>query len=175
MKKLKTTIATLTILLITTLTYGNTPTDSVHLIKETDAMNGKTYVYGSRAFVVAEDDNKKGFRVDTYIREDMSFGFIVVTLVGLGSCNENDELIILCDSGQKVTKKSWNKFNCKGDAYFNLTEAEIDILRKNPIDKIRVTNGRTYDSYTGQVKAKDKSYFMQLFYALDNKIIKKTK
>jgi hypothetical protein len=34
-----------------------------------------------------------------------------------------------------------------------------------------MTNGRTYDSYTGDVKKKDKRYFIQVLYALDNNLI----
>ena len=33
-----------------------------------------------------------------------------------------------------------------------------------------MTNGITYDSYTGDVKLKDKRYLIQLFYGLDNKL-----
>jgi hypothetical protein len=52
-----------------------------------------------------------------------------------------------------------------------MTEKEIQLLRTQTLSKIRMTNGRTYDSYTGDVKQKDKRYFIQLFYALDNNLI----
>lgn len=175
MKNLKVMMMTLMMCLMTMVSFGQTSKDSVYLVKETDAMSGKTYVYGNRAFIVANDAGNVGFRVDTYIRDNMSFGFITVTMVGIGSCNENDEIIILFDNGEKITKKSWKDFNCEGEAYFNLTEKEIDLLRTQPISKIRMTNGRTYDSYTGDVKEKDKRYFIQLFYALDNKLLTEKK
>ena len=144
--------------------------DSVYVIKESDAMSGETYVYGNRSFIVANDESTKGFKVDTYIKSDLSFGMITVKMVNIGNCNENDEIIILFENGEKITKKSWKKFNCDGEAYFNLSESDIQVLRTQPISKIRMTNGRTYDSYTGDVKSKDKRYFIQLFYALDNKL-----
>lgn len=153
------------------MSFGQTIKDSVYVIKETDAMSGKTYIYGNRAFIVANDAGNVGFRVDTYIQDDLSLGMITVTMVGIGSCNENDEIIILFENGEKITKKSWKDFNCDGEAYFNMTKEEIEILRTQPISKIRMTNGRSYDSYTGDVKVKDKRYFIQLFYALDNKLI----
>ena len=171
MKSLKVMMMTLIMCLITMFSFGQTSKDSVYLVKETDEMSGRTYVYSNRAFIVADDDGKIGFRVGTYIKNDLSFGMITVTMVGIGNCNENDEIIILFENGEKITKKSWKKFNCKGEAYFNMTEKEIKLLRTEPISKIRMTNGRTYDSYTGDVKEKDKRYFIQLFYALDNKII----
>jgi len=149
--------------------------DSVYLVKETDEMSGKTYVYGNRGFIVANDEGKIGFRVDTYIKNDLSFGMITVTMVGIGNCNENDEIIILFENGERITKKSWLEFNCDGDAYFYMNEKEIQLLRTQPMSKIRMTNGWTYDSYTGDVKEKDKRYFIQLFYALDNKLLTEKK
>ena len=160
---------------MTMVSFGQTSKDSVYVVKETDAMSGKTYVYANRAFIVANDAGKVGFRVGTYIKDDLSFGMITVTMVGIGNCNENDEIIILFENGEKITKKSWNKFNCDGEAYFNMNEKEIQLLRTQPISKIRMTNGRTYDSYTGDVKEKDKRYFIQLFYALDNKLLTEKK
>lgn len=171
MKNVKVMMMTLMMCLMTMVSFGQTSKDSVFVVKETDAMSGKTYVYGNRAFIVANDAGKVGFRVDTYIKDDLSFGMITVTMVGIGNCNENDEIIILFESGEKITKKSWKKFNCDGEAYFNMNEKEIQLLRTQPISKIRMTNGRTYDSYTGDVKEKDKRYFIQLFYALDNKLL----
>ena len=149
--------------------------DSVYLVKETDEMSGKTYVYGNRRFIVANDAGEVGFRVGAYIRDNMSFGFISVTMVGIGSCNENDEIIILFENGERITKKSWLEFNCDGDAYFYMNKKEIQLLRTQPMSKIRMTNGWTYDSYTGDVKEKDKRYFIQLFYALDNKLLTEKK
>ena len=74
------------------------------------------------------------------------------------------------ENGGKITKKSWNDFNCEGNAYFYLTKDEIELLRTNPLSKIRMINGRTYDSFTGEVQKKDKRYFIQIFYALDNNL-----
>lgn len=171
MKNLKLMMMTLMMCFMSLTSFAQTANaDSVYVIKESDAMSGETYVYGNRAFIVANDESTKGFKVDTYIKSDLSFGMITVKMVNIGNCNENDEIIILFENGEKITKKSWKKFNCDGEAYFNLSESDIKILRTQPISKIRMTNGRTYDSYTGDVKSKDKRYFIQLFYALDNKL-----
>jgi hypothetical protein len=156
---------------MTTLFYGQTNKDSVYLIKSTDEMSDKTYIYTNRDFVVSNESKTKGFRIGTYIKKDMTFQMITVTMVGIGSCNEKDEIIILFENGEKITKKSWKEFNCKGEAYFNLNDSEIDLLRTQSISKIRMTNGRTYDSYTGDLLEKDKRYFIQLFYCLDNGLV----
>jgi len=172
MKNLKVTIITIAISLIAVVSFAQTSKDNVYVIKETDAMSGKSYVYGSRDFICANDAGKIGFRISTHINsETLKFSMITATMVGLGTCNENDEIIILFENGQKIIKKSWKKFNCDGETYFNIDNEEIELLRTQPLSKIRMTNGRTYDSYTGDVKLKDKKYFMQLFHALDNGLI----
>ena len=47
----------------------------------------------------------------------------------------------------------------------------MKLLKTQPMSKIRMTNGRTYESYTGDVTDKNKRYFIQLFNAIENKII----
>ena len=170
MKNLKVKM-TLIMCLMAVVSFGQTSKDSVSLLKKTDEMSGKTYVYANREFILANDAGKIGFIVGTYIKNDLSFNMIAVTMVGHGSCNENNEIIILFENGEKIIKKSWKKFNCEGETYFDMNEKEIQLLRTEPMAKIRMTNDRTYNSYTGDVKEKDKRYFIQLFYALDNKLL----
>jgi hypothetical protein len=169
MNKLKITIITLMMCFMTITLFAQP--DSVYVIKSSDAMSGKTYIYGSKNFVVTNETKDKGFIVDTYINDNLSLQMITVVMVGIGSCNENDEIIILFENGEKIVKKSWKSFNCDGEAYFNINELEMKLLRTLPMAKIRMTNGRSFDSYTGDVIAKDKRYFIQLLYALDNKLI----
>jgi hypothetical protein len=173
MKKSKAFMATLVMCftIITSFAQTTTQIDTVYVTKETDAMSGKIFIYPSRAFVVANDENKKGFRISGFIRDNLTLASIHVTMVGLGRCNEDDEIIILFENGQKITAKSWKKFNCEGDAYFNINDKDSEILRTQKLSKIRMTNGRTFDSYTGDVKAKDVKYFMQLLHCLDNKLV----
>lgn len=170
MKKLKNILLLLAVILSTSETFSQSQSDSVYIIRETDDMSGKVYVYGNRAFIVSNPENTTGFRISTYITDQFEVGMITVKMVGLGGCNENDEMIILLENGEKITKRSWKKFNCEGEAYFSLDNYDLDLLRKTPISKIRITNGRTYKSYTGEVKTKDKRYFIQLLYSIDNKI-----
>jgi hypothetical protein len=170
MKNVKTMMITLMMCLVTILSFGQR--DSVYVIKETDAMDGKVIAYSSRDFICANDAGKIGFRVSAHINfRDIKFSMITATMVGIGSCNEKDEMIILFENGEKIIKTSWKEFNCEGGTYFDMNDDDIQLLRTQPISKIRMTNGRTYDSYTGDVKKKDKRYFIQVLYALDNNLI----
>jgi hypothetical protein len=170
MKNVKTMMVTLMMCLVTMVSFGQT--DSVYVIKQTDAMDGKVIAYSSRDFICANDAGKIGFRVSAHINfRDIKFSMITATMVGIGSCNEKDEMIILFENGEKIIKTSWKEFNCEGGTYFDMNDDDIQLLRTQPISKIRMTNGRTYDSYTGDVKKKDKRYFIQVLYALDNNLI----
>lgn len=173
MNKLKVTMMTLMMCFVTITLFAQT--DSVYVIKSSDEMSGKTYIYGSKNLVISNDTKEKGFIVDTYIDDNLSIRMITVVMVGIGNCNENDEIIILFENGEKITKKSWKSWNCDGEAYFNITKLEMEMLRTLPMAKIRMTNGISYDSYTGDVIVKDKRYFIQLLYALDNKLILENK
>lgn len=145
--------------------------DSVYVVKETDVMTSKSYYYPSRVLVVSDESGKTGFKIDCYIKDDGGrLSDLLVTMVNIGSCNENDELIILFENGEKITKTSWKKFNCKGEAYFTLDSNDIELLKSNKISKIRMTNGYSFQSFTGDVKSKDKRFFIQLLYGIENKL-----
>ena len=175
MKNFNLIMMTLIMCLVSAVSFGQN-LDSVYVIKEIDSMNGKTYVYGNRNFICADDNEKIGFKISAYINSDkLSFSMITAIMSGIGSCNENDEIIVLFENGAKITKRSFNEFNCEGKAYFRMNEEEIQLLRTQTLSKIRMSNGRSYDSYTGNVNQKDKRYFIQLFYCLDNKFFKEDK
>jgi hypothetical protein len=170
MKKMKTLLMVLSMCLLSMISFGQN--DNVYLIKEYDQMSGDSLIYINRSIVVANSTNTIGFIIDAYIRNDMTFGFITATMVGIGNCNRNDEIIILFDNNEKIIKKSWNDFNCKGETYFDLNENEINLLKTQTMSKIRMTNGETFDSYTGNVNQSDKKYFIHIFKAIDNGLIK---
>jgi glycerate kinase len=169
MKPLKIVIVTLVICLVSVVSFGQIVTkDSVYIIRETDAMSGLTHVYSSRRFICANEAGKIGFIVSAVIKSDI---IITATMIGIGGCNENDVIIILFENGEKIVKTSWKKFNCDGETYFDVNEKDMQLLRTQTLSKIRMTNGRTHDNYTGDVKSKDRRYFIQLLYALDNNLI----
>lgn len=144
--------------------------DSVYIIKKIDEMSGETSVRVNRFLWLGDDDGVSRFAVSPHIEVDSVFSLVSVIMMDMGNCNENDEIIILFDNGERIIKKSFNKFNCDGIALFDMNKEEIQLLRTQPISKIRITNGYTHDSYTSYVKENDKRYFIKLFYILDNKL-----
>jgi hypothetical protein len=138
------------------------------ILKDVDEMTDKVSYYASERFVAANKELTKGCAIDMVIDEKsgaITSDFMAAKMVGLESCNENNSLIFLFENGEKFTLKSWNKFNCKGNAYFTLSKANIEMLKVNSISKVRITNGKSYKSYTAEIEYKN--YFID-FYKLLN-------
>jgi hypothetical protein len=155
---------------------NNYPTDSIvgpKLVKQIDEMDDKTYLFASYKFVVANEEKTIGFIVQPNISDDYNLQDMIGTIVGLGSCNENDELIILFDNGEKVKLHSWKKFNCKGAVYFSIDDDTYNLLKNHKLMKIKITNGRTFQSFTKEVPSKYQTYFIQLIKELETKNISK--
>lgn len=170
MKKIK---LILTILVVSSCSlFAQVKSDTVTVVKIVDDMTNKSFITPSKRLIIANEEKTKGFSLD------IVFGSTITLLsktVGLSGCNEKDELIILLSDSSKIKLKSWKDFNCKGEGYFTLSSSTIEKLRSSEISKIRITNGRSYDSYTGEVPVENKRYFIQLFnsyYSNNYKIVK---
>ena len=134
---------------------------SQNLTKLVDEMSGKIY-WGDEGLVYLEES--AGFRINgkwKYNSSEPIFEGFTVKVAGIGSCVENVQVIVLFEDGQKITKLSWNDFNCDGNAWFHFNKSDLELLRTVPIDKIRLTNGRTYQSITGEVD--NSRYFIELY------------
>lgn len=147
--------------------------DSVYFIKEIDTLSGKVWTHSNRPFTISEGKSKF-LAFYQIIEHDYGRGrrFKHVQLIGqminIGNCNEDDEIIILFDNGEKIIKDTQSRFNCQGVVSFTFSGNEINLLRNHAMAKIRITNGRSNDSCTGEVQEKDKKYFIQLYRSLDN-------
>lgn len=173
MKKLNTLIIAGILALITNITFAQK--DSIYISKIVDDMSDKVYYFPSRKMVCATDDKKMGFSVSAFL--EAGDGFISVSdmkivMVNIGNCVEKNEIIILFEDDTKLMLTSWNEFNCKGDAWFKLSRKDKDILSAKKMKKIKVQNGRTYESFTKEVDEDDQSYFIQLFNSAQTNKIK---
>ena len=161
---MKKTIMILATLLTFTVSAQN---DSLTVIKTIDEMTGKVSYSTSYQLLFTDAENVKGFSVNAFIDEKKTLASIMIRSAGLGNCNENDEVIILFDNGDKIIKKSWNKFNCDGNSWFFVSNIQKEMLSNQTIDKIRITNGYTFQDYTVTLKGSEKRYFIQLFKAIE--------
>jgi hypothetical protein len=142
---------------ITTMGFSQT------LTKLVDEMAGKIY-WVDEGVLYLEEENNAGFRLNgrwKYNSNEPLFEGFTAKVVGVGTCVEKVQLIVLFEDGQKITKTSWNDFNCEGDAWYFFDKKELSLLTTVPIDKVRFTNGRTYESITGEIDTPN--YFITLY------------
>jgi len=159
------------ILLLLTMVLAFNLLNAQDLTKTTDSMSEQTYWSVSNPPLYETLDGK-WFYLDVYFGKDdiNEYGVPKITMltakiVGL-ECVENVETILLFDNGEKIKLKSWNKFNCKGNAYFNLSEDELNKVLTLPLKTVRVTNGRNYKSFT--IDCKSPEHFVKVKGQMDN-------
>jgi hypothetical protein len=90
----------------TTLNINAQGVDSVYIISNTDEMSGKTYIFANKGVLVTNDTKTIGFKLSPHISDNLTLGMITAKIVGLGSCHEADEIILLFEDGQKIITKS---------------------------------------------------------------------
>ena len=90
---------------------------------------------------------------------------LIVKHYDLGSsCVENSKLIILFEDGSKINLTAWNDFNCDNTNYFYL-----DITKySSPIERIKFTHGKDYDSFTYTLSDKESRYFIDINNAMQS-------
>ena len=135
---------------------------SQQIIKVIDTMSDRFY-WVDEGLLFLNDDNSAGFRITADFKRNSDvpvFEGLDFKVAGLGTCVENVQIIILFKDGSKITKTSWNDFNCEGYAWYNFNRSEIETISTVGIDKVRVTNGRTYDTLT--LEAEDPNHFVEV-------------
>ena len=141
----------------------------ITILESVDEMTDQKSWYASERFIAANKTLTTGCAIDMIIDGGNGVrkcSFMAVEMVGLDKCNQDNTLIVLFENGKKFTLKSWNKFNCKGEAYFTLSKSEIEMLSLYPISKVRITNGRSYKNYTAEIEYK--TYFIEFYKSLNN-------
>lgn len=139
----------------------------------TDKMTDKSYAFGSKV-LICSDNGKTGFSITTsfdYKNNEVTYTGLHVRSVGIGNCVENSTLIFLFEDDTKEQIGAWNKFNCEGNSYMDWKGAAFNKITQKKIKAIRFQNGRTYDSYTYNLPAKEQSFFIEVASALKDKRI----
>ena len=166
-----------TILLFATALCGLLSTAQT-LYQDCDEFTDECYYYSNRKIVVTNATEDVGFAVSFMFEENPSQAIItglIVKMVGLGVCVEKVDLYFMMEDNSRIALHSWNDFNCEGDAYFHLSESDIQILRTQPLKGTKIVNGRTYDSLTAFFKERDKDYLMKIISLADSNTFEKIK
>jgi hypothetical protein len=106
----------------------------------------------SRILALNDDDGS------IKIQPTLSHGRVHLIVTTDESCVEDARLDIGLADGTSVSSTSWNKFNCKGTSYFELTQAEVESLGKTPIASVSFSeDNHLYCT----VPENEKDYFIQ--------------
>jgi hypothetical protein len=154
------------ILLILFMLMGSMVSAQIQIKKIIDEMTNDVDYMTSENFVLINKSEGKGLTITPHITPALNVQLILKS-VNIGNCVEKGELIIMFQDSSKINLKSWNKFNCENYSYFKLDDETKSKLSESKIIKMRFTNGRTYDSLTGDVLEADQKYFMQFFESLN--------
>ena len=112
------------------------------ITKFVDEMSEEVYWYDS-GIILTTEDGERGIKLNWNF-DSKSIDKPIVKSIGARvvgfSCLEDSKLIFLFEDGQKFTIKSWNKFNCDGNAWFNLSSEQKRLLSTVPLKKVQYTN-----------------------------------
>jgi len=138
----------------------------------TDDMTGDEFLIEDKQEITYNGESKsKGviWGLSTRKKEGVwTASGLSLVVIGL-SCVENTEVIVMFEDGTKLTATQWNKFNCDDDVWTNQSKSELEMLKTLPIKKIRVTNGRSYESYDfPSVSPSMSIYYNKLLKSLDD-------
>jgi hypothetical protein len=140
--------------------------DTLIIIRDVDDMTDKEYYYPSMELIVSNTEATIGMKMDALIRKKdnkLNATVLKIKMVNIGACNENNELILLFEDGTKIILNSFNSYNCEGNTWFNVTSEHINTLSSKKLSKVRITNGRTNDVFTGIVLDKLQDYYIRLY------------
>lgn len=142
----------------------------LQIIGDCTDLSGNCLYYVDEQVIIANKEKDKGFKYSPSVdmkNGALECGGILTTMVNIGNCVENNTLIFLLDDGSKVMLKSWNKFNCDGDAWFNISKDEMNLLREHKVVKAQMQNGYSYESFQSDVPVSDQDYFIRFFADVD--------
>lgn len=131
-----------------------------------DKMTETEYYFVQKKFICSNTEKTKGFAISPNFKSNNGIvvnSGLICKNVNIGNCDENDTLIILFEDDSKITLTAWNKFNCNGNAYFNLSSNDLNELSTKKVNTIRFTNGRSYDTFTQTLNQDQKDYFVRAY------------
>jgi hypothetical protein len=129
-----------------------------------DAMTDVEYLFSQKKLICANASKTQGFTITPKLKSEegsIILSGLMCENVNIGNCDENDKLIFLFEDNTKITLISFNKFNCKGNAYFDFENGQLSELSTKKIKDIRFSNGYSFESLTVSLRQDQQDYFLK--------------
>jgi hypothetical protein len=141
------------------------------LTRYVDDMDDKDYLLTDLRGITYDGDSKSDGVIWDFFTTKKDGKWVVTDIslkvVGLG-CVEETTVIIMFENDEKITLEQWNKFNCDGNVWLTSYAQDYELLKTQPIKKIRVTNGRNFESFNfSDLEDYMKNFYINLIKSLD--------
>lgn len=148
------------------------------IIQDCTDLSGECLYYPSEQIVVANEKATTGFTISADLTDkngNLQIDGFICNLYNIGACCEKNQLTLMFEDNSIITLLSWNDFNCDGNAYFNITKAQLDKLCTLKIIKAQIKNGYSFDSFQNSISASQQDYFITISNDIKNNKIKTIK
>lgn len=154
------------LLVITVLLQGLFSNAQQYVVEHSiDEMTKNEYYIPTEKMIIANKEKTKGFVVTPNFKFEQGKlilqSLIVKSFVG-SSCVEKSTLYFLLENGKVITLNSWNKFNCDGTSYFDLTEEDLKNLSESKVKLVRFVNGYEYEEFQNNPSAEKTNLFIRV-------------
>lgn len=151
-KTLKFTILSIFVIAISNISYSQTTTNN--LCYNIDEFDDKKTLLGGTTIFYTDGGNLKNEGILLQPTFDSSNKLKLQTLIiqiydtRITCLDEENTLDIIFEDDSKVKLVSWNKFNCEGTSYFDLSKKNIDDFKTKKLKAIRYTDVRNFNKIT---------------------------
>ena len=105
---------------------------------EIDEFTGKT-TYGVNQMCTFENSGSEEMVLLPDLDSMNKINFLGAMAINIG-CLDNAQIYILFENGEVINKYMFNKFNCDGIAGFKLNKKDWEMLSRELISKVKITN-----------------------------------
>lgn len=163
----------LLIIIVASISFYTNAQDNTFIINhQVDVMTKQHYYHPEKKLVITDQSKEVGFYIVPYLKyidgKIILDGFLVKAFMK-SDCVEKGALYILLENDLVLKFKSWNKFNCEGTYYFNVSKEEGMALADSRVRLARLVNEKDFDEFEASPIVEQKSFFVNLFH--NNKII----
>ncbi len=130
-----------------------------------DEITKNEYYIPTEKMIIANKEKTKGFTITPNFKFEQGkliLQSLIVKSFLNTSCVEKSTLYFLLENSKVVTLNSWNKFNCDGTSYFDLTDDDLKNLSESKVKLVRFVNGYKYEEFQNNPSVERANLFIRV-------------